>query len=97
MVNHMVLVTILLFSWYPEALNAAQGLPQSFSKLVKKSAAGVVNIVAVKVIKTPAQGQSPFGPDDPFKDFFDRFFGDRTPRESPREPWAPVSSSTRKV
>jgi serine protease Do len=71
----------LTFALNLEDVNAAQGPPLSFSGLVKKAAPGVVNIVATKVIKAPIQEQSPFEPDDPFKDFFDRYFGNRMPRE----------------
>ena len=61
--------------------------PESFSKLVKKARPSVVNISTVKVIKgrelapMPFRGERPFGPDDPFKDFFDRFFKDQIPKE----------------
>jgi serine protease Do len=61
--------------------------PESFSKLVKKARPSVVNISTVKVIKgrglapMPFRGGRPFGPDDPFKDFFDRFFRDQIPKE----------------
>jgi len=61
--------------------------PESFSKLVKKARPSVVNISTVKVIKgrglapMPFRGGRPFGPDDPFKDFFDRFFKDQIPKE----------------
>ena len=61
--------------------------PESFSKLVKKARSSVVNISTVKVIKgrgltpMPFQGGKPFGHDDPFKDFFDRFFRDQIPKE----------------
>ena len=61
--------------------------PESFSKLVKKASPSVVNISTVKVIKNtgikpmPFKGQRPFSPDDPFKDFFDRFFKDQIPKQ----------------
>ena len=51
----------------------------SYSGLVKKAAPGVVNIVVSKMVQGGGQEQSPFGPDDPFKDFFDHFFGNRLP------------------
>lgn len=44
----------------------------------------MVNISTVKIIKGQGrlyQFRSPFGPDDPFHDFFDRFFKDQIPRE----------------
>ena len=41
----------------------------------------MVNISFEKVVKGQAQGQSPFSPDDPMRDFFDRHFGQQMPRE----------------
>ncbi|MDY6971510.1 MAG: DegQ family serine endoprotease [Thermodesulfobacteriota bacterium] len=59
--------------------------PGSFSELVKEARQSVVNISAVKIIKgrrqTPFHFESPFGPNDPFRDFFDQFFRDQVPRE----------------
>ena len=59
--------------------------PGSFSELAKKASPSVVNISTVKVIKGRTRGQMPFGgplgPQDPFKDFFERFFGDQIPRD----------------
>jgi len=56
--------------------------PGSFSELVKKASPSVVNINVVKVVKAGGErGPSPFGPDDPFKDFFDRYFGQQMPKE----------------
>jgi serine protease Do len=64
---------------------ALPAAPGSFSQLAKKSSPSVVNISTVKVIKGGRRGQMPFGgphgPDDPFKDFFERFFGDQIPRD----------------
>ena len=65
----------------PGRAGAVQDLPASFSSLVKKAAPGVVNIMATKVVKPSNQEPSPFEPGDPFKDFFDRYFGNRMPRE----------------
>ncbi|MEJ2037697.1 MAG: DegQ family serine endoprotease [Desulfosarcinaceae bacterium] len=65
----------------PGRVGAAQNLPASFSSLVKKAAPGVVNIMATKVIKPSSRELSPFEPGDPFRDFFDRYFGNRMPRE----------------
>lgn len=54
--------------------------PSSFSHLVKKVGPGVVNISAVKVVK--GTGPLQFGsPNDPFHDFFEKFFGDQAPKE----------------
>lgn len=59
--------------------------PGSFSGLVKKAKASVVNISTVKTISGglghPFSFGGPSGPDDPLKDFFDRFFGDQMPKD----------------
>ena len=59
--------------------------PKSFSALFKKASRSVVNISTVKVIKggrdTPFSFSRPFGNNDPFHDFFDRFFKDQMPRD----------------
>lgn len=57
--------------------------PKSFSTLVKKVGASVVNISSVKVVKP--QGAipffSPYGQNDPFNEFFRHFFGKGMPKE----------------
>lgn len=61
----------------------SQELPSSFAPLVKKAMPAVVNISVEKVIKYnfPRFRSSPFN-DDPFDDFFERFFGFRNlPKE----------------
>jgi serine protease Do len=55
--------------------------PDSFAPLVKKVSPSVVNISTVKTVQGPGQIPSPFGPNDPFGDFFDRYFQDRMPRD----------------
>jgi len=59
--------------------------PSSFSELAKAVSPAVVNIRTEKVVKgggpTFRHFQSPFGKDDPFHDFFEKFFGDRPQRE----------------
>jgi len=55
--------------------------PGSFAELVKKSSPSVVNIIALKVIRSPGQGAAPLGPEDPMRDFFERFFGQQLPQE----------------
>jgi serine protease Do len=59
---------------------AARQVPSSFSGLVEKAAPEGVNMVVEKVNKPSDELQSPFGPDDPFRDFSDHHFGDRMPR-----------------
>ncbi len=64
--------------------------PETFAVLAKKISAAVVNISTEKVMKRPGTSRrmpgmpggpgpgqpSPFGPEDPFKDFFEKFFGE---------------------
>jgi serine protease Do len=60
------------------------GTPGSFSGLVKSAKNSVVNISTIKIIKSRAPNfsfKSPFGQDDPFNEFFERFFKDQVPRE----------------
>jgi serine protease Do len=64
---------------------AALSSPGSFAQLVKAAQPSVVNISAEKVIKGQGRGpfffEGPFGSNDPFREFFDRFFRDRMPRD----------------
>ncbi len=55
--------------------------PMSFSDLAKKASPSVVNISVVKKAEGMGEAPLPFGSDDPFRDFFDRFFGDQFPKE----------------
>jgi len=67
----------------PEAQTAPAlaSTPQSFSELAKAASPSVVNISTVKVIKGREQTPLPFGPNDPFREFFDRFFKDQIPKD----------------
>ena len=60
------------------------GTPGSFSGLVKKARPSVVNISTVMTMTGrmthPFTFKGPSGPNDPLKDFFDRFFGDQMPK-----------------
>lgn len=60
-------------------------VPASFSQLVKKASPSVVYISTVKVMKGMRGFRHPFGgpsdPNDPFGEFFDRFFGDQVPKD----------------
>ncbi len=90
-----ILLTIALIpamSIFPPAVNAwaaAQGtltIPESFSSLAETVSPAVVNISTVKTIKGGGPVfrhfyQGPQGNQDPFKDFFDRFFGNEQQRE----------------
>jgi serine protease Do len=60
---------------------SAQGYPGSFAELSKKASPSVVNIIAVKITRGSGEGSSPFGMEDPMRDFFERFFGGQIPKE----------------
>ncbi|MEE4352934.1 MAG: DegQ family serine endoprotease [Desulfatiglans sp.] len=64
---------------------APLNIPESFSGLFKKASKSVVNISTVKVVKgsreTPFSFRGPFGNNDPFRDFFDRFLRDQMPKD----------------
>jgi serine protease Do len=83
---------ILAFSISQPAVNAwavSQGrptIPESFSTLAETVSPAVVNISTVKTIKGGGPVfrhfyQGPQGDQDPFKDFFDKFFGNEQQRE----------------
>jgi len=60
--------------------------PESFSRLAEMASPAVVNIRIEKTIKTTGPGmrqfqRDPWGREKPFKDFFERFFGEEAPRE----------------
>ncbi|RZB37627.1 MAG: serine protease Do [Desulfobacteraceae bacterium Eth-SRB2] len=60
--------------------------PGSFNKLAENASPAVVNIRTVKIIKGGGRvfrqfKKGPFGEDDPFHDFFDRFFGEERPHD----------------
>jgi serine protease Do len=59
------------------------GAPGSFSDLAEEARESVVNISTVKIVKGHdlRMFRSPFGRDDPFNDFFERFFKDQIPKE----------------
>jgi serine protease Do len=59
---------------------AADSVPGSFSELVKKAIPSVVNVSIVKTTQITQQFASPFGDNDPFNDFFKRFYGDQMPK-----------------
>jgi serine protease Do len=77
-------IIALLFALGPaksfSAMNPATP-PGSFSYLVKIANPSVVNISAVKIIKEEREAPMPFGPNDPMKDFFERYFGGQIPKK----------------
>ncbi|MFO8083088.1 MAG: DegQ family serine endoprotease [Desulfobacterales bacterium] len=61
-------------------------VPQSFTELAEEVSPAVVNIRTVKTIKGGGPvfrhfQRNPFGEQDPFRDFFDRFFGEEHQQE----------------
>ena len=56
-------------------------VPASFSELVKKASPSVVNINVVKVVKGRGRTPLPLDPDDPLRDFFERYFGEQMPKD----------------
>ena len=59
---------------------------ETFSHLAEKASPAVVNIRIEKTIKSRGPGprqfqRDPWGRESPFKDFFERFFGEEAPRE----------------
>jgi serine protease Do len=85
------LALLTLGAMAPALLNSAHAqatlAPETFADLAQKASPAVVNISTEKIVKSgrgrsrmpeffgPGPGQSPFGPDDPFRDFFEKFFG----------------------
>jgi serine protease Do len=67
----------------PEAqtTSTVANTPGSFSELAKEASPSVVNISTLKVVKGRERAPMPFGPNDPFREFFDRFFGDQLPKD----------------
>jgi len=60
--------------------------PGSFNELAENASPSVVNIRTVKTIKGGGRvfrhfKKGPFGKNDPFNDFFDRFFGEERPHD----------------
>jgi len=60
--------------------------PKSFNELAENASPAVVNIRTIKTIKGGGRvfrhfKKGPFGKDDPFHDFFDRFFGEERPHD----------------
>lgn len=76
-------MAVLAATVTPEAFSAPGPAtpPGSFAQLVKIASPAVVNISTVKTVKDQQQAPSPFGPDDPFRDLFERFFGGQIPKE----------------
>ena len=59
----------------------AGGSPPSFAQMIKKAGPAVVNLIVAKRARQFSAGRSPDNLEEPFQDFFERFFRDRLPRE----------------
>jgi serine protease Do len=69
------------------AVATPAGAPASFTDLVERVGGSVVNIKVTKVERMSgpsSMGPEGFGPDSPFGDFMDKFFGGQSP-QMPRE------------
>ncbi|MDO9462549.1 MAG: trypsin-like peptidase domain-containing protein, partial [Deltaproteobacteria bacterium] len=85
MVFGLVLASRFDLMGRPAASNTVnpQTLPASFASLVKAVSPAVVNISAVRTIKGGGRVfrhfMGPSDKNDPFRDFFEKFFGDQSP------------------
>lgn len=82
------IVILVVFLGFGLQVNAQSNQFQSLSPLVKELSPSVVNISTTSVSKSSKrQLESPFGQkgDDPFDDFFEKFFGDSPQREFKRK------------
>jgi serine protease Do len=68
---------------HPAPVTAASLAPETFADLAQKDSPAVVNISTEKVVKGRERMRdffgprpSPFGPNDPFREFFEKFFGE---------------------
>ena len=81
------LLGLVSFSPGPGGVSAlaqqSNNCPCSFNELAERVSPSVVNVSAVKVVKGggPFHFDSPSGEDDPLRDFFEKFFGQRFPKE----------------
>ena len=81
-VKGIITILVILIAVLPFTIAAsATTVPDSFAPLVKKASPSVVYISTKKMIRNRF---SPFGQNDPLRDFFERFYGDRMPREIPQ-------------
>jgi serine protease Do len=78
-----IIIAVFLVAGSSESLGAknAAEAPISFSHLVKIANPSVVNIRTVKIMKEEGEVPMPFGPNDPMRDFFERYFGGQIPKK----------------
>ncbi|MBU2550363.1 MAG: DegQ family serine endoprotease [Proteobacteria bacterium] len=83
----IALGAVLALTLNPSPRPAAAQTPPSFADVAEKASPAVVNISTVKNTKSPMgayrfKGGGPMAPDDRWREFFERFFGDQgVPRE----------------
>ena len=77
----LVCAFMVLLAPKAETTPAVSTSPGSFSQLVKHASPSVVNISVEKIVRGKGGVPSPFGSDDPFRDFFERFFGNQMPKD----------------
>ena len=79
----LVIIAVVLVMGSSESILARNtgNAPETFSQLVKIANPSVVNISTVKIIKEERETPMPFGPNDPMKDFFERYFGGQIPKK----------------
>jgi serine protease Do len=73
----IIILFTIMFILTVAAEVSAKPAPESFSGLVKDASPSVVYVSTKTTMKQ--RQLSPFGPNDPLRDFFERFYGDRTP------------------
>jgi len=79
---------LVIANFYQASVSEAKtySIPESFTDLAKMASPAVVNIRTVKTIKGGGRVyrhffNSPFGKQDPFNDFFDKFLGNELQRD----------------
>jgi serine protease Do len=81
------LAVLLMTSWMAEAkTDDVVMVPESFSALAEKVSPAVVNVRTEKTVQGSGRGlrqfhQNPFGNDERFNDFFEKFFGEQMPKD----------------
>lgn len=82
MKRSIIALLSLLFILSIGTVTNAKSAPESFSGLVKKTSPSVVYISTRTIMKNPTP--SPYGRNDPRRDFLERLFGGGMPRNIPR-------------
>lgn len=87
----MAIVLLVVLGFHPVSDAKAKSrnlltVPEGFSSLAEMVSPSVVNIRTIKIVKGGGRvfrhfSRSPFGKDDPFYDFFDKFFGEDRQRD----------------